>query len=133
MNPFVKSIATLEIPVTLIEQATEWYVKFLGVQIQHESGHDAMLQLPGAPGAPQLYLVAAGDQTERLFFQNGNTGTTHGIIDFYTPELESFHHYLIENGVTVTGIHYFNGSDGFGGFGFSDPDGNHFGATNLDN
>ncbi|KWX71127.1 hypothetical protein AMQ84_29405 [Paenibacillus riograndensis] len=129
---FVKSIATLEIPVARIEPAVEWYTRILGFQVLHQTATDAMLRLgeEASPSAPRLYLVAAASP-DRLFFLNNDTGVTHGIIDFYVSELEEFHLFLKNHEVSVTAVHYFNGSNGVGGFGFSDLDGNHFGATNV--
>ncbi|WP_410511551.1 hypothetical protein PaeBR_15920 [Paenibacillus sp. BR2-3] len=62
-------------------------------------------------GLPTLYLIETSE-TERLTFANSNTGTSHSVIDFYVPQLEA-------------------GSEGHGGFGFKDPSGNSFGATNI--
>lgn len=129
---FIQQVATLEIPVSNIRKAVQWYETFIGTIVLHESQNDAMLRLPGevASSAPTLYLLetASGDS---LSFSNTSNGVSHGIIDFYVPQLAEYHSYLQKNGVSVTGLHYFEGTQEQGGFGFSDPDGNRFGATNI--
>lgn len=129
---FVQSISTIEIPVSRIRDSVEWYQKYVNAGVMHESESDAMLHLldVNATGAPALYLVATASG-DKLSFRNSGNGVIHGIIDFFVSDLEGFHSFLAENGVQVTDIHYFNATGGLGGFGFRDPDGNLFGATNV--
>ncbi|KGE16776.1 hypothetical protein PWYN_18960 [Paenibacillus wynnii] len=125
-------VATVEIPVTDLDESISWYSKYLGTTILTKTNHTAMLtcSTTNSPGNPTLYLVETSDN-ERLSFRSSHTGITHSVIDFYVPDLESFHAFLAENGVQVSPLHLFPDTKGLGGFGFSDSSGNSFGATNI--
>ncbi|MFD1735463.1 sigma-70 family RNA polymerase sigma factor [Bacillus salitolerans] len=127
----VPRIATIEIPVSNIEQSSNWYHKVLGTKAVHQDNHQAMLHLQGGNriGVPTLYLVQTDDKS-RLSFKNSNTGVVHSIIDFFIEDLERFHAFLKQEGVKVTGLNFFPGTTK-GGFGFEDPDGNLLSATNV--
>jgi hypothetical protein len=66
-----------------------------------------------------------------LKFYNTNHGYTQSIIDFYAPDLAVFHRHLKSNGVVTNRETVELKSDETSGFGFFDPDGNSFGATNV--
>ncbi|MDQ0193223.1 VOC family protein [Paenibacillus wynnii] len=125
-------VATVEIPVTNLGESISWYSKNLGTSILTKTDHTAMLtySATNSSGEPTLYLVETSDN-ERLTFKNSHTDITHSVIDFYVPDLIAFHAFLSENGVTVTPLHLFPDGKGLGGFGFRDPSGNSFGATNI--
>ncbi|WP_345290152.1 VOC family protein, partial [Streptomyces gulbargensis] len=127
----VPRIATIEIPVSNVEQSVAWYSKILGIKAVHQDEHAAMLHLQGPSriGVPTLYLVQT-DDSSRLHFKNTNTGVIHSTIDFFIQDLERFHSYLKQEGVKVTDLNFFPGSTK-GGFGFEDPDGNLLSATNV--
>ncbi|PLR78986.1 hypothetical protein CU633_02655 [Bacillus sp. V3-13] len=128
----IPRIATIEIPVSDVKKSIDWYSKILGTKVISQDEHTAMLRLQGGNrvGVPTLYLVQT-DDSSRLSFKNTNTNITHSIIDFYIQDLNRFHTFLSEQGVTVTGINYIPGMPGFGGFGFNDPDGNLLSACNV--
>lgn len=127
----IPRIATIEIPVTNIEQSVAWYGKFLGTKAAFQDEKSAMLHLQGGRrvGVPTLYLVQTEDPG-RLFFINTHTGIIHSIIDFFIHDLEKFHSFLKQEGVKVTDLNIFPGSTK-GGFGFEDPDGNLLSACNV--
>lgn len=127
----VPRIATIEIPVSNVQQAIDWYTKVLGVNAVYQDEHTAMLHLQGGTriGVPTLYLVQTED-TKRLDFKNSHTGITHSIIDFFIEDLERFHAFLKKEDVKVTELNFFPGTK-MGGFGFEDPDGNLLSACNV--
>ncbi|WP_157685547.1 VOC family protein [Paenibacillus donghaensis] len=124
-------ITTLEIPVSDLKRSLLWYEKYLGTEIVDEAPDAALIRLPGTTAnSPLIYLVRT-ESADKLTFVNSFTGVTHSVIDFYVPDLEGFHIYLADNEIPVTTLNLIPGRDGLGGFGFSDPDGNSFGATNI--
>jgi RNA polymerase sigma factor (sigma-70 family) len=127
----VPRIATIEIPVSDVNKSVIWYNKILGIQAVHQDEKAAMMQLQGGSriGVPTIYLVQT-DEKVHLTFKNSNTGVLHSVIDFYIQDLERFHLFLKQEGVKVTDLNFFPGSN-FGGFGFEDPDGNLLSATNV--
>jgi RNA polymerase sigma factor (sigma-70 family) len=127
----VPRIATIEIPVTNIQQSVDWYYKMLGLKAVHQDEQAAMMHLQGGSriGVPTIYLVQTDEKT-RLAFKNSNTGVIHSVIDFYIQDLERFHSFLKHEGVKVTTLNLFPNSN-MGGFGFEDPDGNLLSATNV--
>jgi RNA polymerase sigma factor (sigma-70 family) len=128
----VPRIATIEIPVSNLDLSISWYSKFLGTKVIHQDPTSAMLMLQGGNriGVPTLYLVQTND-ANRLSFKNTNTNTTHSVIDFFLPHLDRFHSFLTNENVEVTGINYIEGTPGYGGFGFKDPDGNSLSVCNV--
>ncbi|SFL36188.1 Glyoxalase/Bleomycin resistance protein/Dioxygenase superfamily protein [Paenibacillus sp. 1_12] len=129
----VPRIATIEIPVSNLRNSMEWYSKILGTKVVHETTETAMLHLQGGNriGVPTLYLVQTDDVENKLSFLNTYTGITHGIIDFFVPDLEKFHQYLTDQGVAVGPLNFNLGMKGKGGFGFKDLDGHSFSACNV--
>lgn len=130
----VPRIACIEIPVSNLKAAVEWYRKILGMKVIGEfqdSWKEAMLQFPENPiGVPTVYLVQT-DSQERLKFYNTNHGYTQSIVDFYTADLAQFHRHLKAHGVATNRETIESQPGETGGFGFFDPDGNSFGATNA--
>lgn len=130
----IPRIACIEIPVSNLKAAVEWYGKILGLKVIGEfqdSWKEAMLQFPGNPiGVPTVYLVQT-DSQDRLKFYNTNYGYTQSIIDFYTADLAEFHRRLKALGVATNRETIELQPGETGGFGFFDPDGNSFGATNA--
>jgi catechol-2,3-dioxygenase len=127
MTRFISHVATIEIPVTNLEKSIEFYIEILGVELEFKGEKNAMLSF-NRKGVPTIYLV----QTEetQISFTNTNNGIIHSIIDFYTPKLEEFYHWLKEKNIHVGTLNV-NPENGFGGFGFKDSDGNLLGATNV--
>ncbi len=127
----VPRIATIEIPVSNIQQSIDWYNKILGIKAVHQDETAAMLHLQGGNliGVPTIYLVQTNEVT-RLAFKNSNSGVIHSIIDFYMRDLERFHFFLKQEGIKVTDLN-FSPNSNMGGFGFEDPDGNLLSATNV--
>jgi catechol 2,3-dioxygenase-like lactoylglutathione lyase family enzyme len=78
-TPLVPRIAGIEIPVSNLRSAVEWYHRVLGLIVIgdfQESWKEAMLQFAHRPdGAPGIYLVQ-NDSPERLKFHNTNHGYT---------------------------------------------------------
>lgn len=128
MSNFVTKIATIEIPVTNLKRAIEFYREVLSLEASYVGEKDAMLAFKER-SMPKIYLVET-KSNERLSFKNTHTGTNHSVIDFYTSSLEEFYHSLKERKIEV-GTLNIDKESGFGGFGFKDPDGNLLGATNI--
>lgn len=128
----VLRIATIEIPVSDLKQSITWYEKVLGTSVLTSTDHTAMLTLSATNSSdyPTLYLVETRSQ-DQLAFKNSHTDITHSVIDFYVPDLEEFHSFLLDNGISVTPLNLFPNGKGLGGFGFEDLSGNSFGATNI--
>lgn len=128
----VTRIAGVEIPVSNLKAAIEWYETILGLEIHDEvqgTWKEAMLHFAGGKSAG-IYLVQT-DSQERLRFHNTNHGYTQSSIDFYTSDLEAFHRHLKKHGVTTNREIVELQPGEKSGFGFFDPDGNSFGATNV--
>ncbi|OZM56353.1 glyoxalase/bleomycin resistance/dioxygenase family protein [Lottiidibacillus patelloidae] len=127
-NDLVKRIATVEIPVSNLKSSIEWYGNMLGMKCLVELEKAAMLSFNESKGVPTVYLVETAD-TNSVSFTNTNNGVVHSIIDFFTPNLEGFYNFLIDNGVEVGPLNV--GPEGLGGFGFQDRDGNWISACNV--
>lgn len=128
MSHFISHVATIEIPVSNLNQSIKFYTEVVGVEVEFKGEKAAMLTF-NKKGVPTFYLV----QTEGikvLSFKNTNTDITHSIVDFYTPSLEGFRNWLKEKDIEVGPLNI-NNENGFGGFGFKDPDGNLLSATNV--
>lgn len=126
MEHRITRISSIEIPVSNVDASVEWYVNVLGLEVQHKDEKTAMLTF-NAVGVPGLFLCETGS-SERLRFVNSNNGITHSVVDFYTDDLERCHKDFIAQGVKVGKLNVFNG---FGGFGFEDPDGNMLSVCNA--
>lgn len=125
---FISHIATVEIPVSNLDRSIEFYCKVLGVNIEYRGKDSAMLSF-NETGAPTIYLVET-KEFESLSFKNVKNGVIHSVVDFYTPLLNDFYHWLKEHHVEVGALNI-NPKNGLGGFGFKDPDGTVLGATNI--
>lgn len=128
MSSFISHIATVEIPVSNLPSSISFYQEILGVHIHFQGERNAMLTF-NQQGVPTIFLVET-ESTEKLSFQNSYTEVVHSILDFYTNDLEGFYHWLKEKEIEV-GPYNVNPDNGFGGFGFKDPDGNLLSATNV--
>ena len=129
--PQITKIATVEIPVSDLERSIQWYTEVLKLKLNYKGEKAAML-LFNTKGSPTIFLVETNEK-RRLSFLNTNTGVTHSVIDFYTPDLKGFYEYLKERSVEV-GPYNADPDDpkSSGGFGFKDFDGNWLSACNID-
>ncbi len=126
-SQFITHVATIEIPVTNLDNSIEFYTDILGVEVEFKGERNAMLTF-NSKGVPTFYLV----QTEThsgTSFTNTNDEVIHSVIDFYTPKLHECHQWLKEKNIEVGIIT--THQNGLGGFGFKDPDGNLLGVTNV--
>lgn len=128
MTNLITHVATIEIPVTKLERSLQFYVDVLGVEVHFKGEKNAMLTFK-SKGIPTLFLVET-EERDRLAFRNTNTDVLHSIIDFYTPALKELYEYLKEKKVEVGTLNV-NETNGLGGFGFKDPDGNWLSACNI--
>jgi catechol 2,3-dioxygenase-like lactoylglutathione lyase family enzyme len=128
MSHFISHVATIEIPVSNMEKSIEFYVNILGVELEFKGEKNAMLTFK-SKGVPTIYLVQT-EETQATSFTNTDNEVIHSLIDFYTPKLEEFYHWLVGKNIHV-GTLNINPENGFGGFGFKDPDGNLLGVTNV--
>lgn len=130
-KPQISKIATVEVPVSNLNHSIKWYTEKLNLHLDFKGDQNAML-LFNKKGTPSIFLVETHEES-RLSFLNSNTGVTHSVIDFYTEDLKGFYEYLKGQDVEV-GSYNADPDDpnGFGGFGFKDPDGNWLSACNVD-
>ncbi|WP_377890635.1 VOC family protein [Alkalihalobacillus sp. R86527] len=128
MSTFISHVATVEIPVKNLQTSIAFYQEVLGVELHFQGDRNAMLTF-NKKGVPTIFLVETAS-TESISFHNSHTEVIHSIIDFYTHDLEGFYHWLKEKQIEV-GSYNANPDNGFGGFGFKDPDGNLLSATNI--
>jgi catechol 2,3-dioxygenase-like lactoylglutathione lyase family enzyme len=116
-HPYISRIASIEIPVSNLRKAVDWYSRVLGLKPfggnRDEQG-TLMMYLSGGDriGVPGVYLVE-NDGPERISFVNTNTGITHSVFDFYVRNVGSFLETLKASGIAINGAS-----------GFFDPDGN---------
>lgn len=128
MSSYITHIATVEIPVSNLEQSIEWYMDMLEVNVVFKGEQAAMLSFE-EKGVPTLYLVETAE-VNGLSFKNTHSDIVHSVIDFYTADLHGFYNSLVGKNVWVTPLNI-DPEHGFGGFGFKDLDGNLLGATNV--
>lgn len=128
MSGFISHVGTIEIPVTNLERSISFYQEVLGVAIHFQGDKNAILTF-NKEGAPTIFLVET-ESLERTSFLNTNSDIVHSMIDFYTPDLKGFYQWLKEKYIEV-GTLNLHPDNGFGGFGFRDPDGNLLSATNM--
>ena len=136
MRSIVPRIATIELPVSDLRRAVDWYGEMLGAKLQGEWNDDwtaAMLHFQGGSGAigvPSIYLVKTDDK-RRLTFKNTRHGYVQSVIDLYTHDLRGYYHYLEQHGVDLNEVDWEQEPDRQG-FGFRDCDGNSLGVCNVD-
>ncbi|MBY6036606.1 VOC family protein [Fictibacillus nanhaiensis] len=129
MSTFVSHVATLEVPVSNLENSIAFYVEVLGVEVEFKGEKNAMLTFK-KKGVPTFFLVETDPaEGKGIAFKNTNNDVVHSIIDFYTPELKNFYTWLKEKNIEVGPLNV--NSNEVGGFGFKDPDGNLLSATNF--
>ncbi|MEK4487610.1 VOC family protein [Psychrobacillus sp. FSL H8-0484] len=128
MSHFISRIATVEIPVSNLDSSIDFYIKVLGVHIESKMEKTAMLSFH-QKGVPTIYLVET-EEIHPLSFTNTNSNVMHSVIDFYTPTLKDFYHWLKKNKVEIGPLNI--NEEGIGGFGFKDLDGNYLSACNIE-
>jgi catechol 2,3-dioxygenase-like lactoylglutathione lyase family enzyme len=126
-------INTVEIPVTNLKRATEWYQTALGFLCTWSDERHALLS-NAEPGtnddrvfAPRILLVETEDVT-RLGFTNSWNGLHHSVIDLETSQLEHFHAHLRIHGTSVDDLQPPANAWAPRGFGFFDSEGNRLAA-----
>jgi catechol 2,3-dioxygenase-like lactoylglutathione lyase family enzyme len=127
---YVSRITGVEIPVSNLKAAIDWYVKVFSLRVvgdYKETRKEAKLEFPN--NRTGIYLVQT-DSQERLKFTNTNHGYTQSIVDFYAEDLIAFHNYLKSLGVQTNRETIELKPGEISGFGFFDLDGNSLGATN---
>ncbi|MCM3586719.1 VOC family protein [Mesobacillus maritimus] len=127
-STFISHVATIEIPVINLEQSVNFYMDVLGVELEFKGEKNAMLTFK-KEGVPTFFLVET-ETTQGTSFKNTNTGVVHSVIDFYTPRLQDFYQWLKEKNIEVGPLNI-HPKNGYGGFGFKDPNGNLLSATNV--
>ena len=119
-------IATIEIPVRVLDRASTWYEKALGLTIEWSDEHHAMLVSADKHG-PRLLLVETDDGA-RLAFTSSHTSIAHSVIDVEVDDLEALHAKLTSLGQPVDELGPPKNDWAPKGFGFSDTEGNRLGA-----
>lgn len=136
MRAIVPRIATIELPVSDLRRAVDWYGEMLGAHPQGEwndAWTAAMLHFQGGAGAlgvPSIYLVKTADK-RRLTFRNTRHGYMQSVVDLYTHDLQGYYRFLQERGADVNEIDW-EAEPHRQGFGFRDCDGNSFGVCNVE-
>ncbi|MDB5053710.1 MAG: polymerase sigma factor [Bacilli bacterium] len=136
MRALVPRISTIEIPVSDLRRAVDWYGDMLGAKLNTEwqdNWTSAMLHLQGGEGmigVPSLFLVQTEDK-RRLTFHNTKHSYIQSVIDLYTNDLQGYYHYLKDRDVDVNEIDWIKEPQRIG-FGFRDLDGNSLGVCNIE-
>ncbi len=118
------TVATVEIPVSDLRRAVNWYVETLGFEEEWADDHHALV---GADydGTKLLLVVADG---ARLGFTCPATGLRHGGVDLRTDDLDALHARLTALGGPVDALDEPGNGWAPRGFGFEDSEGNRLGA-----
>jgi catechol 2,3-dioxygenase-like lactoylglutathione lyase family enzyme len=128
MTNLISHIATVEIPVSDLEKSIDFYIDILGAEVHFQDENNAMLTLK-SKGVPTIYLVKT-EEIDGLSFRNTTNDVIHSVIDFYTASLIELYEWLKQKNVEVGPLNI-KEPNGFGGFGFKDPDGNWLSACNI--
>ena len=118
----IERIATVELPVSDLDRAVNWYQQMLGLRCTWRDDGAAMLSFGVGTG---VFLVKTEDP-RRIAFTCTGTGVRHSVVDFLTRNLVGFHRALRDAGADVDEL-----GPGAHGFGFRDSDGNHLGACDV--
>ncbi len=128
MSHFISRIATIELPVSNLENSIDFYMNVIGVHLEYKGEREAMLSF-GQRGVPTIYLVQTEEVIPVSFFDT-HSKSARSFIDFYTPTLKDFYQWLKENKIEVGSLNV--NEDGLGSFCFKDPDGHLLNACNME-
>ena len=117
-------IASVEIPVSDLERARDWYAEHLGFEQEWGDEHHALL----ANGAGPKVLLVQADPAQRLGFDCPATGLRHAVIDLRTDDLDAMHDRLSGAGVDADPLDQPANDWAPRGFGFTDSEGNRLAA-----
>ena len=96
-------VGSIFIPVTNIDNSTEWYEKFLGVKIIDRWEEGAGFYLPS--GSTQLALIKVESPQPTELTTKGNKKNSY--YNFVTDDIDSVHQQFKENGIITTEINHF--------------------------
>lgn len=124
-------INTIEIPVSNLKRAVDWYQSALGLHCEWSDEKHALLtneadEVKANSSEVRLLLVETLE-TVRLGFL-GSGGVHHGVIDFKAPDLEALHAHISTLGTAVDEMRPPSLSWAPRGFGFLDSEGNRLAA-----
>jgi catechol 2,3-dioxygenase-like lactoylglutathione lyase family enzyme len=125
-------INTIEIPVSKLKRAIDWYQSALGYNCEWSDEKHALLaneadEVNADSSAVRLLLVETLE-TVRLGFFGSSSGVQHGVIDFKAPDLEALHAHISTLGTAVDELRPPSLSWAPRGFGFLDSEGNRLAA-----
>lgn len=110
----------LQLPVTDIGRAVEWYTGYLGFKLDWRHKELAMISLPHGPAL----LLMKSPNISRVAFISTD-GDEMAALNFSTSDINRLRGNLLASGTTVTDI---SDEGGFWFMGFSDPFGNRLGV-----
>ncbi|OZU87470.1 glyoxalase [Virgibacillus indicus] len=102
-------VGSIFIPVTNIEQATEWYEKHLGVKKIEGWGEGAGFYFPDSD--TQLGLIEVEETQPSEFVVKGDRKNSY--FNFLVKDIDTIYHELNSSGVKTTEIEDFNGMKHF--------------------
>lgn len=125
-------INTIEIPVSDLKRAVDWYQSALGFSCEWSDEKHALLaneadEVKANHSEVRLLLVETLE-TVRLGFFGSSSGVHHGVIDFKALDLEVLHAHISTLGTTVDELRPPSLSWAPRGFGFLDSEGNRLAA-----
>ena len=81
-NPIIQEVNFIHIPVSNVDEAVTWYVKYLGCQNAHKV-HEGLASV-NLPSGPTLLFIKT-DHDDRAKFTQGNRD--YSIVGFITNPL----------------------------------------------
>ena len=125
-------INTIEIPVSKLKRAIDWYQSALGYNCEWSDEKHALLANEAdevnANSSEVRLLLVETLETVRLGFFGSSSGVRHGVIDFKAPDLEALHAHISTLGTAVDELRPPSLSWAPRGFGFLDSEGNRLAA-----
>jgi predicted enzyme related to lactoylglutathione lyase len=124
-------INTIEIPVSKLTRAIDWYQSALGFNCEWSDERHALLvnqtdEVKANSSEVRLLLVETLESVRLGFLGSG--GVHHGVIDFKASDLEALHTHISTLGTAVDEMQPPSLSWAPRGFGFVDSEGNRLAA-----
>jgi predicted enzyme related to lactoylglutathione lyase len=125
-------VNTIEIPVSKLKRAIDWYQSALGFKCEWSDEKHAVLaneadEAKANSSEVRLLLVETLEKV-RLGFVGSSSQVHHGVIDFKAPDLEALHAHISTLGTAVDELQPPSLAWAPRGFGFLDSEGNRLAA-----
>ena len=122
-------INTIEIPVSNLKRAMDWYQSALRFNCEWSDEKHALLANEVKANSSQVRLLLVETlETVRLGFFGSSSGVHHGVIDFKAADLEALHAHISTLGTAIDEMRPPSLSWAPRGFGFLDSEGNRLAA-----